>query len=148
MTYKPRKPVYDRLMSKVDKTATCWLWTARLDRGGYGQTTVLNRPALAHRAVYELLVGPIPAGLQLDHLCRVRRCVNPEHLEPVTPLENSRRGCAGDVVRARAAAQTHCKHGHAYDEKNTYRRKSGQRDCRTCIRIRVRRYKASLRGAA
>lgn len=70
----------------------CWLWTANTTRGGYGLFNVTSRrPVYAHRFVWELTRGPIPAGYQIDHLCRVRRCVNPEHLEPVTQQENLRR---------------------------------------------------------
>src|ERR1019366_4519713 len=72
----------------------CWLWTGGLNRGGYGQ--FMTPPCtVAHRVAYELFVGPIPEGLQLDHLCRVRSCVNPQHLEPVSQQENIRRGLGG-----------------------------------------------------
>ena len=85
----------ERFWSKVDRNGRggCWLWTASLNRYGYPNFGAVNgRPMAGHRYAYERLVGPIPAGLQLDHLCRVRRCVNPAHLEPVTPKENTRRG--------------------------------------------------------
>lgn len=85
------------LMRRIHKDETgCWLWTGPLDRQGYGRLKRFNGNTLAHRAVYTLLVGPITYGLTLDHLCRVRHCVNPDHLEPVTHAENCRRG-----VRAR-----------------------------------------------
>ncbi|MFD7016051.1 HNH endonuclease signature motif containing protein [Streptomyces sp. NPDC059928] len=82
---------------------------------------------------YELLVGPIPAGLHLDHLCRVRRCVNPAHLEAVTCAENLRRGTSFAAVNS---AKTECVHGHPFDEENTYFSRR-QRDCRTCRRLRA-----------
>lgn len=107
----------------------CWIWTgARTGSGGYGHLSRSGRNVRAHRHVYNLLVGPIPEGLVLDHLCRVHNCVNPTHLEVVTVGENTRRG-TGPV--ARNAVKTHCASGHAFDELNTYRYSRGRR-CRTC----------------
>jgi hypothetical protein len=94
----------DRLMAKIATQADdCWLWTGCVGDGGYGQVTIAQRRHKAHRAVYELLVGPIPEGLDLDHLCRVRRCVNPDHLEPVTRSENLRRGHLGKLTHGQRA---------------------------------------------
>ncbi len=114
----------------------CWLWTGRLNRGGYG-VGYADRAVRVHRWAYELLHGPIPDGLDIDHLCRVRRCVNPAHLEAVTRRENLRRG---NGVGAQHAKQTHCVHGHAFDEANTYWRRDGSRDCRACRRERKERW--------
>lgn len=87
--------VTERFWPKVERVEDgCWLWTASLTGDGYGRISLGGKfgpMGLAHRVAYELLVGPIPEGLELDHLCRVRRCVNPEHLEPVTHAENVRR---------------------------------------------------------
>lgn len=118
-----------RFWRYVNKTDTCWLWTGSASRG-YGAFTVsVGRTGVsAYRYAYELLVGPIPNGLELDHLCRVRQCVNPAHLEPVTHRENLMRGA---TIIAKHAAQTHCLHGHPFDEANTYT-KRGARECRAC----------------
>jgi hypothetical protein len=121
---------------KVDKDGPngCWLWRASTTRKGYGLFWIGHTHVPAHRYAYELLVGPIPEGLQLDHLCRVRNCVNPEHLEPVTGLTNARRGIAGAVSAARQRAKTHCPYGHEYSPENTRIDKSGWRQCRACKR--------------
>ena len=120
---------------KILKTSSgCWMWTG-LTQGGYGKWNGRH----AHRIVYELLVGEIPPGLELDHLCRVAGCVNPEHLEPVTGEENRRR---------KYASITTCKNGHAFDEANTYYRLAGGRDCRRCMADRARKYQQRRRSAA
>lgn len=109
----------------------CWLWHAAADHLGYGRIGLAGKVVLAHRFAYELLVGPIPAGLDLDHLCRVPACVNPAHLEPVTHRENQRRGMARHFLGLEQSRKTHCPQGHPYDEANTYRH-NGRRYCRTC----------------
>lgn len=121
----------------------CWLWHASRDGHGYG--LFLARRAVgvgwhsrrAHRVSYELHVGPIPEGKVLDHLCRVRNCVNPQHLEAVTQRENVHRS---EVSAATIhALQTHCVHGHAFDTANTRITSRGWRQCRACGRARHRR---------
>jgi hypothetical protein len=109
----------------------CWLWTDEPAANGYGYLGVggrAGRKIQAHRLAYELYIGPIPPGLDIDHLCRNRRCVNPWHLEAVDRRTNLLRG---DTVTARHAAATRCPQGHPYDDRNTrvYR---GKRQCRTC----------------
>lgn len=113
--------------ARVEKTPACWLWKGSLNQG-YGQFAFRKKIVRAHRFAYELLVGPIPDRLTLDHLCRVRACVNPDHLEPVTDRENILRGTG---LSARNAARTHCKRGHLFDEANTYNN-GRRRRCRAC----------------
>jgi len=139
-------PAPDRFWKKVNKAGPlpvarpelgeCWLWTAYLDKKGYGRFArdTNHRNYGAHRWVYENEVGPIPGGLVIDHLCRVRHCVNPSHLEPVTTGTNTLRGTG---PMARNARKTACTHGHPFDEANTYTDSRGTRHCRTCCRIRA-----------
>lgn len=129
-------PLRDRFWSKVEKTTTCWNWIGAKSHQGYGQftdhTSRSNWPA--HRLAYELAVGPIPDGLQLDHLCRNRACVRPDHLEPVdAKTQASRRGAAV------AAQNTHCRKGHPYD---LYGRRypNGNRYCGECNRVSQREF--------
>lgn len=126
----------ERFWAKVDKTGVCWLWTASVRRGGYGQfwSARAGRIVGAHRWAYEEMVGPIPDGLYLDHLCRNPRCVNPEHLEPVTNGENLRRGVNPIAVNA---AKTHCPQGHPLSGDNL-RVIAGGRRCLECDRRRTR----------
>lgn len=110
----------------------CWLWLGTKNSYGYGRLIINKHERGAHRFAYERQVGPIPAGLEIDHLCRVRHCVNPTHLEPVTTTVNIRRGIRANSLK------THCKYGHAFDEANTYRC-HGHRYCRACGRESARR---------
>lgn len=110
----------------------CWLWAGARDAYGYGAATGHTK---AHRLVYEALVGPIPRGLTIDHLCRVRACVNPTHLEPVTRGENVLRGESRGAVALR---ENHCYQGHSFTPENTIVRRDGSRLCRSCKRKRER----------
>lgn len=110
----------------------CWKWGAVVHtRTGYGRFWLDGRQALAHRVAYELFVGPIPAGLQIDHLCMVRDCVNPDHLEPVTARTNTLRS---NVARGEGSAVTHCPKGHPYAGDNLYLNpnRGNRRGCKAC----------------
>lgn len=121
----------------------CWLWNRAINiRTHYAQWIIGGHNRNAHRAVYELLVGSIPEGLELDHRCRIRHCVNPEHLEPVTHRENMLRATAHFI--AVNAAKTHCINKHEFTAENTYTYQ-GRRQCRICIRDRWRRHEAKRR---
>lgn len=120
----------------------CWEWQASRGSHGYGQIAYKGKPRLAHRLSYELLAGPIPAGLDIDHLCRNRGCVNPGHLEPVTRSVNLRRGESGENVARIQRAKTHCPRGHPYSGANLIIRPEGWRACRTCVRERSRSRRA------
>lgn len=123
--------------SKVDKSGPCWIWTASLNAQGYGQVRRLGRNYGCHRVAYLLTHGSIPEGMQLDHLCRVRECVNPAHLEPVTNQENARRS---PIMGRGQTYKTHCPQGHPYDEGNTYITPQGKRRCRQCSNAQSRMY--------
>jgi hypothetical protein len=132
----PRRvtPGYVRVLAKttIDSPTGCWVFEGAKSSNGYGHVSVTVAPSRqtyphAHRVVYEALVGPIPDGLVLDHLCRNPPCVNPSHLEPVTSAVNTRRGAP--------ATATACIHGHQFTPENTYRSPTrGRRQCRTCRR--------------
>lgn len=123
----------------------CWLWNGSRDAGGYPTATIAARRGFAHRLVYELLVGVIPAGLELDHLCRVRHCVNPDHLEPVTKAENIRRSYGLGALRAR---QQQCRRGHPLTGENLSIATNGRRRCLTCRRASAAEFRARARAAA
>ncbi|MBM0235909.1 hypothetical protein JNW88_00205 [Micromonospora sp. ATA32] len=156
----------DKLFDRIRKTDACWEWTGTVNGEGYGSFTLYTPGGkgehrathAAHRLVYTELVGPIPDGLTLDHLChnvdsgcaggrqcRHRRCVNPEHLEPVAFEVNVSRGLGPTADNAR---KTRCVSGHEFTPENTYVRPEGGRECRECIRTRNRQRKSALRAAA
>lgn len=143
ITPRPRRTsVHERFWSKVDKLAAvpecrpdlgpCWLWTASKSPKGYGRFDLPGRTIGAHRWSYEDVNGSVPVDLELDHLCRVRRCVNPDHLEAVTHQINVER-CPDSNAR-----KISCPQGHPYDVVNTYHTKIGGRRCRACMRDETR----------
>ena len=134
-------PILVRFLMRValpDEAGGCWQWTGTRRPKGYGRFWEGRRHVEAHRFSYEVLVGPIPEGLQLDHLCKNPGCVRPDHLEPVTLQENLKRGNSHLSSAIKASRITHCPHGHIYDEGNTFFYK-GHRYCRTCHRESERR---------
>ena len=139
----PRVDPKTRFFFTVEKQESgCWLWKGKIDRKGYGVFSMVgdkgkSHQYRAHRISYTWIKGAIPDGLQLDHLCRVRNCVNPDHLEPVTGSVNILRGRTPEVVRARAALITHCPQGHPYEGENLIKRGSS-RMCRICTNARSR----------
>ena len=127
--------------ARIDKSGECWTWKLTPTRGGYGRLGIWQdgrnvAHVLAHRISFYLHHGYLTEGLVIDHLCRNRLCVRPEHLEEVAPVENTRRG---------AASRTHCSKGHAFDGQNTYRHPTrGTRHCRACqLEINRRIYRSA-----
>lgn len=148
----------EQFWAQVEKTPDCWIWRGGKSSLGYGGLWIRERSGLrikvyAHRVAYELSVGAIPEGLSLDHVCHTRdltcaggarchhrRCVRPDHLEPVTNKVNALRGRSGPADNAR---KQHCPSGHTYDERNTRYKSNGWRVCRTCHRIAENRRHAT-----
>ena len=131
-------PVQERFEAKIIKGGGCWLWRGAHLTNGYCAFSVKLadgrwRHTTAHRVAYELYVGKIPAGFWIDHLCRNHGCVNPSHLEAVTPKVNTSRGQSPSTVLRRLGI---CGQGHQMTEANTYERPSGKRECRQCVRAR------------
>ena len=134
-------PLMARLMAKVRRDASgCWIFTGRLNNAGYGR--IWSGPSgtvvYSHRAAYKLLVGVIPEGLELDHLCQNPACCNPVHLEPVTHKTNTLRSGA---PMAHNASKVTCSRGHALDDANAHLATNGRRRCRTCDRENARKYR-------
>ena len=138
MNSDDRERILARFWLKVNKTDTCWLWTGERDLNGYGKLCFDGKRLFAHRVAYELLVGRVPDGLELDHVacrgCTNRHCVNPGHLEPVTHRENVLRGVSPPAKHAR---QTECHRGHPLSGSNLVVR-GAWRDCGECRRLNQR----------
>lgn len=139
---KPRCPYCNHVMTatleerfwakiEMEPNSGCFIWMGKRKPNGYGIFNWDGKPGYAHRFAYQLTKGPIPSGLALDHLCRLRPCANAAHLEAVSQRENLLRG---DTLTAFHATKTHCKHGHTLAD--AYVRKRGWRTCRTCVRIK------------
>ncbi len=131
----------ERFVAKVIlQPSGCKLWTAQITPDGYGRFSVDGRKVYVHRWIYEHEIGPIPEGLELDHLCRNRACVEVSHLEPVAHRENTLRGVGPSAQNAR---KTHCPRRHEYTSENTYTSKAGgRRHCRMCLMAARTRAKA------
>ena len=116
----------------VHEETRCWVWTGSKNADGYASFGCFGIPGLkGHVIMYRIFKGDFPGGLELDHLCRNRTCVNPDHLEPVTTRENILKGNGFGAINAR---KTHCPKGHPYAGDNLYLTKIGRRRCRTCMR--------------
>jgi hypothetical protein len=142
-------PLVQRVWSKVDiaDPLGCWVWRGTRNREGYGLVSLgaehNHRTGRVHRWVYEQARGPIPKGLVLDHLCRVRSCCNPTHLEAVTHTENQRRSRKGGFARENAA-KTECPRGHAFADHGYV--DQGKRRCRVCRNAWKRKYERAQRA--
>lgn len=133
----------DGAMVSINEHGFCWFWTGSLGAKGYARfRNEHGKKVFVHRWAYELMVGPIPEGLTIDHLCRKTNCCNPEHLEPVTDLENIARGTQGKKQRDK----THCYKGHEFTQENTYVNPKGHRACRICSRENGRRHDKKRSG--
>jgi hypothetical protein len=147
VTERAPVPIEDRIWDRVQEDPNgCWVWVGCVTAAGYGKIAAGRshevRQHYVHRWVYEYVVGKIPAGLVIDHLCRNRRCCNPAHLQPVTDRENRRRGVAPHAINAR---KTHCKRGHALTEDNVQQEVRG-RKCLKCKRAgEARRHREGYR---
>ena len=147
----PRPSLQERLWSKVIKSnepSGCWLWKDKLSKAGYayfwvGEDGKKGKNIPAHRVLYELVIGKIPAGYDLDHLCRNPACVRPDHQEPVTHRINLLRGIG---IASRNAKVTHCPHGHLYNEQNTVHDKRGYRICHICRLESLHQFRNKQRG--
>lgn len=136
----PPTPFFETVLQRITKTDSCWLWQGALSRGGYGRVQVNGKGIPVHRYVYAAMKGPIAPDLHLDHLCRIRHCVNPEHLEPVSGHENWSRGYSPPSLNRYKKL---CKHGHD-DWRFRPLRKS--RYCGECSRLSVKAYRERLRA--
>lgn len=127
----------DDIFAKIKIIEKCWEWTGTLNPGGYGSIMYKSHSQGIHRHVYAILNGPIPERMEIDHLCRNRKCCNPNHLELVTKSKNLQRGKHSNQHKNK----THCVNNHEFTPENTYMRKHGGRSCRTCKKLRQRERK-------
>lgn len=157
------RDVMERFWSKVDKDGPipdaplfpelktpCWAWLCTINEKGYAKFFANRKVYRAHKFIYELIVGAVPKGLVLDHKCRTRHCVNPYHLDPVTPKVNTERGVVAQVIGQRGRDMTHCRKGHEFTIENTHHIlfKGGGtgRRCRICAKLNMRKTRLRKKG--
>ncbi len=139
---RPPTPIIERFLSKINistthfyKNTACWEWIAWINKNGYCHITLKGKGILTHRFIYEYWYGELTPHLTIDHLCRVRHCVNPLHLEQVPYRVNILRG---ETLAAINSRKTHCKRGHEFTPENTYSYPNDARGCRICINLNAR----------
>lgn len=138
---------YKNFLAKIDKKESgCWEWLGFIDKDGYGGVGIYSKGVAkhyrSHRLSYLLFVGEIPLNYHIDHICKKRSCLNPTHLEPVTPAENVNRS---DSLTNLNKLKTHCPRGHEYAGENLYVDRNNKRSCKSCLSIRDKEYKAKRR---
>lgn len=135
---RPINSVPRMMENSIQIVNGCWSWTGPVGHNGYGKCAINKKSKLAHRVFYQHFKGEIQSGNQIDHLCKNRLCVNPEHLEEVTAKENNLRSESPSAINAK---KTHCINGHEFTVENTYVSKLGRRNCRACARNNIKRFK-------
>jgi hypothetical protein len=137
----------EKIMARLVRSGGCLEWPGRRNKDGYGIIyTPVRNGRRVHRVLWDAAIGPIPDGYQVDHLCFNKPCANLWHLEPVTPLVNSRRAIDRTTAANYWLNRTVCENGHEYTPENTYLREPGTRICRTCRRDAKRRDREAARG--